>query len=231
MTDIPIEAWLSTAENHRIQSGRPHITLSWAQSMDGSISTRRGTALELSGPESMRMTHRLRASHDAIAVGIGTVLSDDPQLSVRLVEGTNPQPVVLDSHLAFPKQARLLENTLPPWIAAVTPLDAHKVGYLESRGARVFAHPADASGRVDLFAFLNTLAACNINSILVEGGAGLITSFLQYQLVDWVVVTIAPLLVGGLNALEGLLSPVPKLKEVDYTRLGKDLIVWGAPEW
>jgi riboflavin-specific deaminase-like protein len=231
VTKIPIEACLSKAENHRILTGRPFITLSWAQSLDGSISTRRGQALSISGVESMRMTHMLRAAHDAIAVGIGTVLSDDPQLTVRLVEGKNPQPVILDSQLAFPEQARLLTGSPSPWIATVIPAHSDKGKTLQSRGAQVLPVPAEPSGRIDLFALLTLLASNNINSMLVEGGARLITSFLRCQLVDWVVITISPILVGGLKVVEDLLSPLPRLKETDSTRLEEDLIVWGAPEW
>jgi riboflavin-specific deaminase-like protein len=231
VTKIPIEACLSKAENHRILTGRPFITLSWAQSLDGSISTRRGQALSISGVESMRMTHMLRAAHDAIAVGIGTVLSDDPQLTVRLVEGKNPQPVILDSQLAFPEQARLLTGSPSPWIATVIPAHSDKGKTLQSRGAQVLPVPAEPSGRIDLFALLTLLASNNINSMLVEGGARLITSFLRCQLVDWVVITISPSLVGGLKVVEDLLSPLPRLKETDSTRLEEDLIVWGAPEW
>jgi riboflavin-specific deaminase-like protein len=231
VTKIPIDAWLSKAENHRILTGHPFITLSWAQSLDGSISTRRGQALNISGPESMRMTHRLRAAHDAIAVGIGTVLSDDPQLTVRLVDGKNPQPVILDTHLSFPEQAHLLAGSPSPWIATVMPAHSDKGITLQSRGAQVLSLPAEPSGRVDLYALLTLLASNNINSILVEGGARLITSFLRCQLVDWVVITISPSLVGGVKVVEDLLSPIPRLKETDSTRLGEDLIVWGAPVW
>ncbi len=81
------------------RTDRPAITLSYAQSLDGSLTTRRGRPLALSGPESYQLTHHLRADHDAILVGIDTVLADDPRLTVRGVRGEAPQPVVLDSRL------------------------------------------------------------------------------------------------------------------------------------
>ncbi len=227
----PVETWLLEAKEHRVRTGRPYVTLSWAQSIDGSISTRREAALPISGKASLQMTHELRTVHEAITVGIGTILADDPLLTVRLVEGKDPQAVILDSHLDFPVQARLLENPAPPWIATLNSADREKEAYLTSRGVRVLRLPPDATGRVDLFAFLDRLATYDINSVLVEGGARVITSFLVCQLVDRVVVTISPIFVGGLHVLEGLLSPMPRLKEVGSARLGEDLIVWGAPEW
>jgi riboflavin-specific deaminase-like protein len=177
------------------------------------------------------MTHQLRAAHDAIVVGIGTVSSDDPQLNVRLVEGKDPQPVVLDSHLAFPERARLLENPIPPWIAAVNPVNPDKEAYLTGRGARVLHLPPDPNGRVEITALLDRLADLNIKSILVEGGSSIIASFFQCQLVNRVVVTISPVFVGGLKVVEGLLSPMPRLNEFHSIHLGDDVIVWGVPAW
>ncbi|HEX9595492.1 MAG TPA: RibD family protein, partial [Anaerolineales bacterium] len=100
-----LDEWLAASLNQAGDLDRPTVTLSYAQSLDGSIALHRGEPLTLSGPESMAMTHRLRAAHDAILVGIGTVISDDPQLNVRLVEGRNPQVVVLDSRLRLPLTA------------------------------------------------------------------------------------------------------------------------------
>jgi riboflavin-specific deaminase-like protein len=177
------------------------------------------------------MTHQLRAAHEAIVVGIGTVLSDDPQLTVRLVEGRDPQPVILDSHLAFPERARLLENITPPWIAVVSPVNLGKEKYLAARGARVLHLPSDTTGRIELIALLAKLGELNITSILVEGGARLITSFLQCRMVDRVVVTISPLIVGGLKVVEEVLVPMPRLGEFNSLQLGEDVIVWGTPKW
>src|SRR4029450_6900487 len=124
------------AEQHR-HTGRPFVTLSYAQSVDGSIAARPGQPLALSGTRSMTLTHQLRAAHDAILVGIGTVLADNPRLTVRLVEGKNPQPIVADSRLRFPLSANLLcAHPLAPWIAAGEPADASRQRVLEAAGAR-----------------------------------------------------------------------------------------------
>src|SRR5512143_2126154 len=122
-------------------AGRPLGTLTYAQSLDGSIAARRDQRLELSGEESRVMTHRLRAAHAAILVGIGTVLADDPRLTARLVGGPDPQPVILDSHLRVPASARLLQNILKPWIITTEAADPHRKGALEAAGARLITAP------------------------------------------------------------------------------------------
>lgn len=231
MVTIPIDAWLAGAEAQRRQTGRPLVTLSWAQSIDGSLTTRRGETLSLSGPASIRLTHQLRAAHEAIVVGIGTVLADNPQLTVRLVQGQNPQPVVLDSHLVFPQGARLLQAAKLPWLATIAPANPDRIASFEAQGVRILQLPADSHQRVDLPAFLEALASQGISSIMVEGGARLLTSFLQDGLADRVVITIAPVLVGGLAVVSERLSPIPKLLELGYQQLEQDLIVWGVPKW
>jgi len=229
---VPIEALLAGAAEHRQTTGRPLVTLSYAQSLDGSITAWQGSQLRLSGPESMALTHRLRAAHDAILVGIGTLLSDDPRLNVRLVPGRDPQPVVLDSHLRIPMEARLLRGTCPPWIATLPDADPQKQVQLEGRGARVIKLPPGEDGRVSLTALLECLGESGINSLMVEGGAGVLTAFLRQKLADRLVLTIAPVLVGGLRAV-GEISNLPYIKDVGYERLGDDLIVWGriSDQW
>lgn len=212
-------------------AGRPFVTLSYAQSLDGSITARRGEPLAISGPESMEMTHGLRAEHDAILVGIGTVLADDPRLSVRLVEGSNPQPVIVDSHLRCPLDAKLFKNEKAPWIATTEDADRRRQAALESAGARVLRVPAEGNGHVDIRRLLSLLAQLGVQSLMVEGGAAIISSFLAARLVDRLIVTIAPMLVGGLNAFE--LSrelngvTLPQLAHTRYQMLGKDIILLG----
>ena len=212
--------------------GEPFVTLTYAQSLDGSISAHRGSALALSSPHSLAMTHALRAAHDALVVGIETVLGDDPSLTVRLVEGDDPVPVVLDSHLRTPHSARLLRDRLVrPLIATTAGANAARQRALEEAGARVERFPADGEGRVDLAAVLAHLAGAGVRSVMVEGGARVITSFLSRRLVDRVVLTIAPLFVGGLNAVESLMRlndfGFPALRDVRSRMVGPDFVVVG----
>ncbi len=210
---------------------RPYVTLSYAQSLDGSITARRGEPLAISGPESLEMTHRLRAGHDAILVGIGTLLADDPLLSVRLVAGSDPQPIIVDSRLRFPLHARLLQGSRSPWIATTEKAEINRQIALESAGARVLRLPSAENGQVDLQQLLQKLSELGINSLMVEGGAAIISSFLSARLVDRLVLTIAPMLVGGLNAVEphqeGSGSSLPRLFHTRYQRLGNDIVLLG----
>src|SRR5688572_19166950 len=139
---------------------RPFVTLSYAQSVDGSIAPNPPRPVVLSSRQSLHMTHLLRARHVALLVGINTVLVDDPQLTVRLCDGDNPQPVVLDSSLRIPEEARLFSHPdrLPlVFTTAAAPDD--KAARLRARGAVVEVMPQDALGRVDLAAALACLAA------------------------------------------------------------------------
>ena len=232
-----IQAWLSQAQAFRQSHGRPLVSLCYAQSLDGSLAARQGQRTDLSGPESSRLTHQLRAAHDAILIGVGTLLADDPQLTVRLAEGKHPQPVVLDSRLRMPLAARLLTNhPLPVWVATTPKAAPHQANALQAAGARLLVLPADAAGRVSLPALLECLSSQGINSLMVEGGAQVIASFLSQSLADQVVVTIAPVFLGGLPAVsQGAIhshegqagANLPRLKDLSYERLGDDLIVWG----
>jgi GTP cyclohydrolase II len=218
------------------QLNRPQITLTYAQSLDGSIAARRGEPLRISGQEALRMTHQLRARHDAILVGIGTVLADDPQLTVRLVEGENPQPVILDSRLRFPPGARLFGNNSRPWIVTgYNALVSQKASedrriMLESKGAKIFEVSLREDGRLHLPAVLEVLSGAGVSSLIVEGGASVITAFLRENLVDRLVITISPVLVGGLRAVETVLNDngkFPRLDSVKIEPYGPDWVISG----
>lgn len=219
----------------RLRHGRPLVTLTYAQSLDGSIAARPGHPLSLSGTESQTFTHRLRARHDAILVGIGTVLADNPRLSVRLVPGRSPQPVVLDSRLRFPSYSHLLKDGCSPWIATSEKADPGRQKELEHLGAVVLRLPLAVGGGIDLPALLGVLAGRGINCLMVEGGAQVIASFISSRLVDQVIITIAPVLVGGVRVLNyyplSSAGPFPRLCRVSFHQLGEDLIVWGKPSW
>ena len=212
--------------------GLPFVTLSYAQSIDGSIASAAGEALPISGESSLTLTHLLRAAHDAILVGVGAVLADDPRLTVRLVHGANPQPVILDSHLRTAPDARCVGGPRPAWVAT-TARDGVRQQALEAAGARLLHIAADPQGRVDLLALLKALAANGVRSVMVEGGARVLTSFLQSGLANGAVVTIAPLFIGGLRATPDLLpnantiTAFPRLSNPRMLQLGDDMILYG----
>lgn len=183
----------------------------------------------MSGPEALRYTHRLRAEHAAILVGIGTVLADDPQLTVRLAEGQHPQPIVLDTQLRFPLKARLLKHpTQRPIILTGPQASEPRRRALEEAGARVVRAPLDTGGRLQLKTALGLIRSFGLESVMVEGGARVITAFLAERLADRVAITITPRFVGGLRAYD---APVPlTLRDVTYQILGTDVILEGTPE-
>jgi 3,4-dihydroxy 2-butanone 4-phosphate synthase/GTP cyclohydrolase II len=213
----------------RLRRGAPElpvVTLSWAQSSKGAIAGPGGVPAALSGPESHRLTHRLRTLHDAILVGIQTVIADDPQLSVRLVPGPQPQPVILDSRLRFPLDARLLKRVdRSPWIFhAEGSAAAGACGELAARGARLFVVDCTPEG-LDLLQVLRTLRAEGITSVMVEGGARVLRAFLSQWLADQVVVTTSP---SELTGIQG--PPMPGFIRSVEDGYGVDAVTWGIPQ-
>lgn len=212
---------------------RPFVTLSYAQSVDGSIATQPSRPFALSCDRSFDMTHLLRSRHDALLVGINTVLTDDPQLTVRRCAGRNPQPLVLDSRLRFPLHARLLSHPdKQPLLLTTAAAPAENIARAEASGARVRVVPSDPLGRVDLLAALHCLTELGVESVMVEGGASVIGGFLRSRLVDYCVITVVPRLIGGVKALATPCSPgdMPPLSIVNcrYQPLGGDVIVHGT---
>lgn len=215
---------------------RPYVTLSYAQSLDGSITTSRGRPLTLSSEESLTLTHRLRRRHDGILVGIGTVLADDPRLTVRRVEGPSPRPILADSRLRFPLEARMLETDAPnPWILTTDAADSGRRARLEDLGVRVFRVAATEKGWVDLEEGLERLATEGMESVMVEGGSRIITSVLAGRLADHLVLTVCSTMIGGLSAIGDLLGEeldsLAHLTRPRYHWCGDDLIVRGDLEW
>jgi riboflavin-specific deaminase-like protein len=226
-----VRAVLSQAADYRRQVGRPYVTLSYAQTLDGSIARRRGAPLAISGPLAQQFTHQLRALHDAILVGVGTVISDNPRLTVRLVAGPNPQVVIVDSRLRTPLSAQVLRAERGAWLATTAAADRGRAQALERSGARPVLLPALPNGWVDLGALLDWLGAVGVNSLMVEGGSRIITSLLAQGSVNQVILTIAPLFVGGLRAVGSpLATPTGHplwLANLSVSSCGDDLLVRG----
>ncbi len=217
----------------RHRPSRPSITATYAQSLDGSIAAHPGEPLRLSGSGSLELTHRLRSQHDAILVGIGTVLADDPQLNVRLAVGRNPDPVVLDSRLRLPLASRLLEGAAEErnlLVATTENAPPEAADRLRERGVAIQEFPADADGRVPLPPLMRLLWRRGARRLLVEGGGRVLTSLFADRLVDCAVITIAPRLVGGEPALARVENAVA-LRQWRWERFEDDLVLAGAPDF
>lgn len=202
----------------------PQVTLTYAQSIDGSIAARRGVPLPLSGDAAMTMTHQLRADHDAILIGVDTLLADNPSLTVRLVEGENPQPIVLDSQLRSSAEAKIIKNGA--WIATTTNAPKEREQALLDAGAHIKRLPANDAGKVSLPHLLTWLADKQVDTLMVEGGAQIIGAFLEARLVNQVIVTVSPQYVGGLKPVPNRLGEL-RLKDVEIEQLGDDVVIKG----
>ena len=208
-------------------TGRPFVTAKFAISLDGKIATRTGESRWITGEESRLHSHRLRHQHDAILVGINTVVADDPELTTRLENGGDvrqPLRIVLDSRLRIRHSARVVgANTL-----IATTRSGH-VGLAE-----VLQLPANPEGRVDLASLLDELGRRNLLSVLVEGGGEVHAALFAANLVDKLYAYVAPKLIGGRKAHGPLggtgierLADATEIADLDFTRLGDDILITG----
>jgi diaminohydroxyphosphoribosylaminopyrimidine deaminase / 5-amino-6-(5-phosphoribosylamino)uracil reductase len=207
------EAWLTS-----VRSGRPHVLWKFAATLDGRSAAADGTSRWITSPEARAEVHRMRAAVDAVVVGVGTVLADDPSLTARTPDGAlrdrQPLRVVVDSAGRTPAAARVRDGAAPTWVAT-----AAEVG-------------GGTGGGVDLAALLRELGARGVVSVLLEGGPTLAGAFLAAGLVDRVVAHLAPALLGaGPSALSGggiaTIADALRLDVDDVGRVGGDVRVSG----
>lgn len=239
------------------------VTLSWAQSVDGRIATRSGDSRYISGPETLHLSHELRRDHDAVAVGIGTVLADDPQLTCRIPHARGPLRVVFDSSLRIPTETHLVRTAREsPTLVLHAPLDRQHAGSNAGAAASVETHPENfdvlrarrerlheagvetaaiepftqtsndqrVNRGLDPASACDALAARGIRSLFIEGGGGLLTSFLASGLVDEAVIVIAPIIIGsGVEAIRdlgvGSLGEALRPRKQELSTRGVD-VVW-----
>lgn len=217
-------------------TGRPHVTLKLATSLDGKIATASGESRWISGAASRSLVHRWRADSDAVAVGLGTALADDPLLTARDVAGPVRQParVVFDSGARLPRDAVLVRDlaTAPVIVVAAAGADAGRVEALRAEGVEVLAVPGDAAER--LGRGLEALEERGIQSLFVEGGAQLAGAMVAAAAVDRVAWFLAPMLIGGREAPSALggdgiaaLAAAPRLAGLETERVGDDILVTG----
>lgn len=216
--------------------GRPLVVVKFAASLDGRIAAVSGDARWVSGPAARAWVHEERAALDAIMVGSGTVLSDDPLLTARPAsEPPHRQPlrVVVDARGRTPPGARVLGPEAPTLVAtSETPSEEWRAA-IAARGAELLTVPAAADGGVDLAALLRELARRGVMSLLAEGGATLLGTLFDAELVDVVHAVIAPLVIGGAapTAVGGrgarMMADARRLRDVCFTSLGDDMRITG----
>jgi riboflavin-specific deaminase-like protein len=213
-------------------SPRPSITIKIAQTLDGRIATLTGQSQWITCEPARALAHELRATHDAVLVGIGTVLYDNPRLTVRLVDGPDPLRVVADTNLRIPLDRALLTEH-PERTICVAAEDAprERVEAVRKLGARVIFGRRDGA-HLDLVDMLSRLYGLGIRSLMVEGGAGITTALLRAGLVDRLVVCIAPKVLGtGLDAVGDLgirdLGQALTFSETTIRQLGPDILFDG----
>jgi diaminohydroxyphosphoribosylaminopyrimidine deaminase/5-amino-6-(5-phosphoribosylamino)uracil reductase len=226
------EAWF-----HWVKTGRPWVVAKAACSLDGKIATASGESQWLTGEAARAFGHRLRHRVDAIVVGIGTVLADNPQLTCRLPSGRGKDPIrlVLDSRLRLPLAARLLhlDSPAPTWVACTSQAPTEMIRLLKEQGAQVLVLPPDA-GRVPLPALLDLLGAQQVQSLLVEGGAETLGAFFDQKLIHQFNFFYAPKILGGLKAPgvvggRGVihLGEAHIARNLSVRRVGPDLLISG----
>lgn len=222
---------------HFMNTGRPFVHLKMAISLDGKIATRTGDSRWISGPESRARAHELRHEYDAILVGVGTVLNDDPLLTDRSGrQRRNPLVrVVLDEELKISPDSQIGKTAQDSPVIVFSGAESNdsKKELLESRGIEIVS---DASGGRDLASVLEQLGSRSLQSVLVEGGANVAAKLLEAKLVNKVTFFIAPLIIGGREAPSAVagagvekIADAFELVDVEVTQLGRDIKVTGYP--
>ncbi len=223
-----------------IVARQPFVTLKAGMSLDGKIATRSGDSKWITGPESRNLAQHVRAENDAVLVGIGTVLADDPLLTVRL-PGAEKKPlrVVADSSLRIPLESQLVQ-TARDYPAAVAVVEGQcppgKKEMLMERGVEVWELPG-VDGLVDIQALLREMGRRELVSLLLEGGSLLNANFLKARAVDKFIFFVAPGIIGG-NSAPGpfggagaaTLAEALQLTALECQKIGADLMITGYPE-
>lgn len=211
--------------------GRPFITLKAAMSLDGRMCLANGSSKWLTGIEARTEAHRLRAENDAVLVGIGTVLSDDPELTVRHVEGINPLRIILDSNLRTPTSAKIIGDDGKCLILTTPHADSEKAKALVNSGAGIVVTES-LNGHIDLRSALSFLVERGVLNLVVEGGPEILSEFLREKLADYMTLFISPRILGegksfSLNMNFKDVNSAFRLTSTKTQTLGEDIMTEG----
>ena len=216
---------------------RPFIHLKIAQSLDGRIATSQGNSKWITNENAQRLVHQLRSEHDAVLVGINTIMQDDPLLTVRNVPGRNPARIILDNDLLIPVDAKILtvNEKLSTIIFTSKSKSDEKATLLSDRGIRVIT-VATSDKHLNLIEILEQLYQMDISSVMVEGGGEIFTSFIKQQLFDKITFFISPMLIGaGIQSIGNLgiesLDKAYRLENVQITIIDKQAVMEGYRDY
>jgi diaminohydroxyphosphoribosylaminopyrimidine deaminase/5-amino-6-(5-phosphoribosylamino)uracil reductase len=221
----------------RIRDGRPSITFKTATTMDGRIATHSGDSQWITGPEARQVGHLLRATHDAILVGAGTAMHDDPSLTCRLpgMADRSPVRIVLDGRMRLPLTHRLVTTAteVPTWMVVLHPRDdgqSERRDAYAAAGIEILEVDMDDNGNPDLTQALGQIAGRGVTRVLIEGGGRVAAAFLKERMVDEIMWFRAPCIIGGdgIPAIAGYgvdkLSDVFRLRRTDIRKVGSDVV-------
>lgn len=213
-----------------IRTKLPFVILKLAQTLDGKIATSDGRSMYITSFKSRRRVHQLRSGVDAVMVGVGTVLQDDPQLTVRHTKGETPLKIVLDSRGRTPLRAKVISSEGSAILMIASQANQSWRGEMERMGAEIWEIPPDKEGRVDLREAMKIAGARGITSLMIEGGREVFTSALKAGIVDKLLVFISPKVMGeGMGGVGDLgvreLSSARRLYNMKSQRMGEDLLI------
>ena len=224
-----------------VRTGKPFVIAKSALTLDGYTATSTGHSRWVTGEEARQYVHRLRSEVDAVMVGIGTVIADDPQLTSRLKRGRggNPHRIIVDTHLRMPHNARLLNDDSEAinYIVTGEGIDRQLIKRIERGNTSVIKCPV-RKNRVDLGVMMEILGKKSITSVLFEGGAGLMGSMIKERLADKFLIFKAPKLLGGNDGIPMSKGKGPlymsdslSLKDIKVKKYGEDILISGYPDY
>ncbi len=238
---IQVEVGLSKEEARRlneiylkyITTGLPFVILKIAQTLDGKIAASNGDSKWITSDDSRKLVHRLRSRIDAVLVGAGTIVKDNPELTLHKIKGKNPRAIVLASSGKIPPGSRVLKNNR----GSKTVIVISKAGVnLNYSNAELWKIKEGADGGIDIRQFLKKAGKEGISSLLIEGGREVFTSFLKHKLADKIYYFLSPKIMGkGLETFGDLgikrIKDSLKLKDIELERFSNDFLLTGYPDW